>query len=68
MTEILEANAGAQCERIPEDLAVKISKLILSETNMNSLSINARHLAERWDEKIIIEQWLRVYRNYPLNA
>ena len=68
MTEILEANAGAQCERIPEDLAVKISKLILSETNMNSMSINARHLAERWDEKLTIEQWLQVYRNYQLNA
>ena len=68
MKEILEANAGAQCERIPEDLAVKISKLILSETNMNSMSINARHLAERWDEKLTIEQWLQVYRNYQLNA
>jgi UDP-glucose:(heptosyl)LPS alpha-1,3-glucosyltransferase len=64
MTEILEVNAGARCERNPEDLAVKILKLISSETDINSLSINARRLAQRWDEKIVLEQWLKVYQDY----
>lgn len=68
MTEILEVNAGARCERNPEDLAVKILKLISSETDINSLSINARRLAQRWDEKIVLEQWLTAYRNYRDNA
>ena len=68
MTEILEVNAGARCERNPEDLAVKILKLISSETDINSLSINARRLAQRWDEKVVLEQWLAAYRNYRDNA
>ncbi len=68
MTEILEVNAGAQCERNPDDLAVKISKLISSETDIDSISINARRLAERWDERIVLEQWLMTYRNHHDNA
>ena len=60
MKEIVKNQAGLLTDRTPQGVAEAIQKLLYQD-NRCDISLNARNLAESFDNSLVTTKWLHLY-------